>query len=337
MVKFSNAFIEREVFKMLGVRDDSVALGPGIGEDAAVIKINGSYMAIHTDPVTGSSSLLGWLAVHVAANDIATRGIKPRWFLIALILPVNSSEDDVIKVMRQINDALIEINATLVGGHTEKSDAVTRPIAVTTAIGIGDRFIRTGGLKSGDVIVMTKYAALEATAVLASDFRGRLMNVLSEEEFKEALNLYKMVSVVNDALTASEYATSMHDPTEGGVLQGLLEMAYSSRRLIIVNEEDIPILPVTRKVLNTFNLNPLTVLSSGSLLIGVREDNADELIKRLRQVGLNASVIGRVIDGEPGVVVKSRNGEQFFRSDLTIPDGVIEMWLSGNNSESPQK
>ncbi|WP_291766856.1 AIR synthase family protein [Caldivirga sp. UBA161] len=334
MVKFSNAFIKREVFRMLGVRDDNVTLGPSIGEDAAVIRINGSYMAVHTDPVTGSSNLLGWLAVHVAANDIATRGIRPRWFLVTLILPINSSEEDVVRIMRQVNDALIEINATLVGGHTEKSDATTRPIAVATAIGVGNKFIRTGGLNSGDVIIMTKYAALEATAVLASDFRGRLMNVLSEEEFKEAMSLYRMVSVVNDALTASEYATSMHDPTEGGVLQGLLEMAYSSGRLIIINEEDIPVLPVTRKVLNAFNLNPLTVLSSGSLLIGVKESDADELIRRLKNVGVNASIIGRVTDGEPGVMVRSRNGEQFFRGDLTIPDGVIEMWLSSSVGEA---
>ncbi|ABW01792.1 AIR synthase family protein [Caldivirga maquilingensis] len=333
MVKFSNAFIEREVFKMLGVRDNSVTLGPGIGEDAAVIRINNSYMAVHTDPVTGSSNLLGWLAVHVAANDIATRGIRPRWFLVTLILPVDYGENDVVNIMRQINDALIEINASLVGGHTEKSDAVTRPIAVTTAIGIGSRFIRTGGLRTGDVIVMTKYAALEATAVLVSDFRGRLMNVLSEGEFKEATSLYRMVSVVNDALAAAEYATSMHDPTEGGVLQGLLEMAYSSGKLIIINEDNIPVLPVTRRVLNAFNLNPLTVLSSGSLLIGVGENDAAKLIGKLRDMGINASIIGKVTDGEPGVVVKGRSGEQFFRGDLTIPDGVIEMWLSGNTSE----
>ncbi|MGC8569954.1 AIR synthase family protein [Caldivirga sp.] len=330
MVKFSNTFIEREILTMLGVRDNSVVLGPGIGEDAAVIRINGSYMAVHTDPVTGSSNLLGWLAVHVAANDIATRGVRPRWFLLALILPVDSSENDVVRIMRQVNDALIELNASLVGGHTEKSDTVTRPIAVTTVIGVGDRFIRTGGLRSGDVVVMTKYAALEATAVLASDFKDKLMSVLSEEEFKEAEGLYKMVSVVNDALTAAEYATSMHDPTEGGVLQGLLEMAYSSGKLIIVDEDNIPVLPITKKVLDAFNLNPLTVLSSGSLLIGVKENEAGKLIEKLREMRINASIIGRVIDGEPGVVVKSRSGERYFKGDLTIPDGVMEMWLGSN-------
>ncbi|WP_291998980.1 AIR synthase family protein [Caldivirga sp.] len=330
MVKFSNTFIEREILTMLGAHDNSVVLGPGIGEDAAVIRINGSYMAVHTDPVTGSSNLLGWLAVHVAANDIATRGVRPRWFLLALILPVDSSENDVVRIMRQVNDALIELNASLVGGHTEKSDTVTRPIAVTTVIGVGDRFIRTGGLRAGDVVVMTKYAALEATAVLASDFKDKLMSVLSEEEFKEAEGLYKMVSVVNDALTAAEYATSMHDPTEGGVLQGLLEMAYSSGKLIIVDEDNIPVLPITKKVLDAFNLNPLTVLSSGSLLIGVKENEAGKLIEKLREMRINASIIGRVIDGEPGVVVKSRSGERYFKGDLTIPDGVMEMWLGSN-------
>jgi len=329
MVKFSNVFIRDVVLRRLGVRDADVVVGPGVGEDAAVVKIDGKYLATHVDPVTGSSNLLGWLAIHVAANDIATRGIRPRWFLLTLIMPMGSGEGEVAGIMSQVNDALTELNAMLIGGHTEKSDAVTRPIAVVTAIGVGDRYVRTGGLRVGDVIVMTKYAALEATSILASDFKDRLIKVMSREELKEAEGLYRMVSVVKEALSAIDYASSMHDPTEGGVLQGLVEMAYSSGRRIIVNEEDIPILPVTRRILSFFNLDPLTVLSSGSLLIGVSEDKASELISRLKNLGVNASVIGRVVDGEPGVVIRRSGLERYYEGDLSIPDGVIELWARG--------
>lgn len=327
MVKFSNRFIER-VIKSAKTTDGSVVIGPAVGEDAAIIKVDKGYLAMHTDPVTGSSSLLGWLAVNVAANDVATRGIKPRWFLITLLMPSSSSEDEVSSIMAQVNEALVELDASLVGGHTEKTDSVTRPVAVATAVGIGDFYIRTGGLRPGDVVVMTKYAALEATAILASDFADKAREVLSSEELAKARDLYRQLSVIKEALAAAKYATSMHDPTEGGVLQGLIEMAYASKVLIRVYEERIPILPVTRKLLSFFNLSPLKVLSSGTLLIGVPREKLNDLLSALGSIGVNVSVIGEADYGKPGVLLKGIGAEEWYDAYVTIPDAVLELWYN---------
>ncbi len=146
MVKLSNETLRRVVFANLGVADPDIIIGPRVGEDAAVVRVGDKYLVMHTDPITGAVEGVGWFAVNIVANDIAVRGgVKPRWFLLTLLLPRNVGEDGIRVIMSDVNRALIELGGSLVGGHTEYTPGIDRVIASTTAIGIGNRYVTTSG------------------------------------------------------------------------------------------------------------------------------------------------------------------------------------------------
>src|SRR5512136_2136708 len=100
--KVPNDILKRVVYGYLGERDPSVMLGPNVGEDAAIIDHGGKILAFKSDPITGSVEEVGALAVYVNANDIATRGATPRWFLQCILLPEESSEADLKRIVSQI-------------------------------------------------------------------------------------------------------------------------------------------------------------------------------------------------------------------------------------------
>ncbi|MEL9990782.1 MAG: AIR synthase family protein [Thermoproteus sp.] len=284
------------IWPRTGSYDPSVLLGPRLGEDAAIIRADRRYLAVHTDPISGSVELLGWLAVHVVSNDLATRGIKPRWLLPTIFLPPDADEEVLDKITRQIDEAARELGATVVGGHTEVTTAVERPLVVMTAIGDGDRYVATEGARPGDVVIMTKSAALEAAAILATDFRERLKaSGVPDDVINKAASFIRQVSVVREALLISDLATSMHDPTEGGVLAGLAEMAYASNTTIRVVLSSIRVSREAAMLCSAVGLDPLSTLSSGALLAAVPRDRADEALRRIRGLGVEADIIGEVV------------------------------------------
>jgi hydrogenase expression/formation protein HypE len=296
--------VERYVWSRTGSYDPSVLLGPSLGEDAAVIKTGGPYIAAHTDPISGSVELLGWLAVHVVSNDLATRGIRPRWLLPAIFLPPDSDEGVLDKITRQMDAAARELGASIVGGHTEVTTAVARPLVVMTAVGEGDRYVATGGAKPGDLVIMTKSAAMEAAAILASDFRDRLKALgIAEDVLERAAGFVRHVSVVRDALAIADLADAMHDPTEGGVLAGLAEMAYASGTTIRIDPGSVRVHREAALLCSAVGLDPLATLSSGALLAAIPRDRADEALRRLEGAGIEASIIGEVVPRERYLVV----------------------------------
>ncbi|WP_243670823.1 AIR synthase related protein [Vulcanisaeta sp. JCM 16161] len=137
--------MRRVIFTNLGVKDDDVIIGPRVGEDAAIVRVGDKYLAVHTDPITGAVEGIGWLAINIVANDIAVRGIKPRWFLLTLLLPRDVGEDGIRTIMTDVNKALTELGGSLIGGHTEYTPGLDRVIASTTAIGIGNHYVTTSG------------------------------------------------------------------------------------------------------------------------------------------------------------------------------------------------
>ncbi|AEA13127.1 hydrogenase expression/formation protein HypE [Thermoproteus uzoniensis 768-20] len=296
--------VERYIWSRTGSYDPSVLLGPSLGEDAAIIRTRGPYIATHTDPISGSVELLGWLAVHVVSNDLATRGIRPRWLLPTIFLPPSSSEEVLDKITRQMDAAARELGAAIVGGHTEVTTAVERPLVVMAAIGEGDRYVSTGGARPGDLIIMTKSAAMEAAAILATDFRDRLKALgIADDVLERAAGFIRRVSVVKEALLIADLADAMHDPTEGGVLAGLAEMAYASGATIRVDPGSVKVYEEAALLCSAVGLDPLFTLSSGALLAAVPRDKADEALRRLRGAGVEASIIGEVVPREQHLVI----------------------------------
>lgn len=325
--------LEKLVISRTGAEDPSVIIGPRIGEDAAIIDIgDNKVLVVHSDPITGAIENLGWLSVHVACNDIAVRGARPRWLLPVLFLPEGSGGELVDRITSQIDEAAKEIGASIVGGHSEYTHGLSRPLISMTALGITrkDRYISTSGARDNDVVIMTKAGALEGTSILSTDFRSLLLDLgLPEGVIRRGQAFIKMVSVVREALYLAEtgYVTSMHDPTEGGILGGLAEVAYASGKTIEVWEDKIPFEEETILITRALGVDPLRLISSGALIATVRPDKVEELLKALSARGIRAAVIGRVSAYTGHYVILHRNnGEKEQIDDVYVSDEIYKVW-----------
>jgi len=286
-----------------GAPDPQVVIGPRFGEDCAVIDLGTQYLITKTDPVTFASEEIGWYAVHVNANDVATMGARPRWFQACLLFPPGTTEDTARQVFAQIDAASRELGIAVTGGHTEVTNAVSRPVVIGDMHGTvaKDRLVTSGGARPGDLVVMSKTAGLEGTSILAAEKAAELRLQLDEASRQEAVNLRHTpgISVVKEALLAAEHgATAMHDPTEGGVAMGLYELATASGLGITLDLDAIPILPVTRTICRFFNLNPLGLISSGALLWTIPPDRWPALQRTLHAQGITAQPVGTITPGD---------------------------------------
>ena len=287
---------------------DRVVLGPGVGRDAAVIDFGDRMLVAKTDPITFAAEELGWYAVHVNANDVASMGASPKWFLATVLLPERNTDPDLVEsVFRQIGEACETLGIAFCGGHTEVTLGLDRPIVSGCMLGEAprDRLVRPDRAKPGDRVVLTKGIAIEGTAVLAREHL-KVKDALTEEEITRFGGFIKNpgISVVKEALLAAETVRphAMHDPTEGGLATALHELAEASGVGLRVHEPSVPIYEETRKVCAILELNPFGLLASGALLIVAAASEADNLIGVLEEAGVRAVEIGEVTRAEEGVV-----------------------------------
>ncbi|MGQ4833401.1 MAG: AIR synthase family protein [Candidatus Asgardarchaeia archaeon] len=306
--KIPPEILEKIIFKKLGSPNENVILGPSIGEDTAIVKTRSNVIALTTDPITGAYKDLGRLVVNINANDIATRGMKPVFLLVTLLLPKDFDETKLSVIVNQMDQEAKKLGITIVGGHTEYTPEIKNPIAVGFMLGevIFDRFVTSGGAKPGDVLIMTKAAGIEGTAILAEDCEDLLKKRgLTNEELTFAKKLKEQTSVVKDGLLAMETGKvhAMHDPTEGGILGGIYEMAEASKLGIKVYKEKMKFYSVTLKMAKVLDIDPYYLISSGSMLIATSEKNAEYIISKLKSEGIDATVIGKFVKSDERVVI----------------------------------
>jgi thiamin-phosphate kinase len=325
--KIPPRFLVKAVFKYLGVPNKRVILGPAIGEDAAIIKVKGKILALTTDPITGATENIGWLSVHINANDIATRGIKPLWYLCCILLPEGKNEKLLESIMKQINKAAKELGITVVGGHSEVTPGLQRPIVIGFMVGEceKEKYVTSSGAKVGDKIILTKTAGIEGTAILANELNDFLKDKIDDKVLKKAKSFIKNISVVKDALIAvkANGVSAIHDPTEGGVFNGLWELAKASGVGLLVEENRIPVAFETKIICDALKLDPLKIMSSGALLITVKKEKAEGIINALRRNRIQASIIGEIVELKKGKKLIRKNGriikiKPYFRDELYI-------------------
>jgi hydrogenase maturation factor len=290
------------VFRHLGKKDSDLLLGPRIGEDASLIRIGEQVIVAATDPITGSIEDVGRLAVHVNANDIATFGVQPRWFLASIMLPVGCTKSDLKHIIQQIDTAAKSLDIAVAGGHTEITAGLDRPIVAGFMIGVADEgnYITSSGAQPGDHIIMTKSIALEGTSILATEGAEYLSNSLGSELVEEARALGNLISVVKEGLAAFKtgHLTAMHDPTEGGISGGIHEICDASEVGCQIKMEQIPIRDATVRICEVLDINAMHLISSGCMLMTCGSDASSDVINAINSVGVSAAVIG-VIDKDP--------------------------------------
>jgi len=290
------------------IKDPRVLYGPGIGLDCAVIDLGDRVLVFKSDPITFATNDIGWYAVQVNANDVATTGAVPRWMLATLLLPETGSTPALVNsIFEQMYRAAADLGISVVGGHTEITYDLKRPILSATLIGEVERsrLITPDLMQPGDRLLLTKGVPIEATALLASEFPDRLRAALSQAEIAEAQQyLYSPgISVVRDAQTAVKagQVRGMHDPTEGGLAGALWELAEAGQRRLVIDQAAVHIPALAAKICAAFGLDPLATIASGALLIATASEDALAIRRALETEGITCSEIGRVEAGPPGV------------------------------------
>ncbi|MDR0875648.1 MAG: AIR synthase family protein [Clostridiales Family XIII bacterium] len=309
--KLDNETLARLVLGKTGASREEVITGASIGEDCAVLDFGTCDCILSTDPITASADRIGALAVHISCNDIAAHGTEPAFIMLTVLLPPSITEDEIGEIARQSDAAARELGVSIVGGHTEITDSVNRPLVSAVAIG---RAAKQGAKEApapGDIIIVTKSLALEGTGILAEKYADKLRRILTDEESAAAKAMLDRVSVVKEGVAAGRVGVSaMHDITEGGVLGAVWEVCTGKGVGAEIELTSLPFEDVTLDVCAFLGIDPLRLISSGSMLIVTRPDKEAEMTAAIEEAGAPGTVIGRVSEAADGIVLIGRTGER---------------------------
>jgi len=287
---------------------------PALGEDGAVLRLAGGLLVVGSDPITFPTRRPGHFAVCVNANDIAVMGARPEYFTMTVMAPSGTLEESIVEIVSDAVETADAIGVVLIGGNTEVTNAVNRPVVSVTMFGgvVGERPLLTGGGEQGDILVQVNPLALEGTAILAAEYHESLLERLPAKEVVRAAEfaINPGICIVEPALAISEMAGvhALHDPTEGGIVTGIREMAVASGLGVRVRQRDLIVLDITRAIAAQVGIDPLGLISSGCLICAVSPDAALGVITVLRRAGYEARAVGEFIEGGKFVLVDG-NGE----------------------------
>jgi hydrogenase expression/formation protein HypE len=345
--KATAELFEQVILRRLGAADDDVLVGPRHGVDVGVVRVADDVaMALSADPVFVVPAYgwerAAWFAVHILASDTSTSGLPLRWMSVDLNLPPSISDEDLTTLWNGFHRACEDLGIAIVTGHTGRYDGCEWPMvggATCIAVGPADAYVTPTMARPGDLVVVTKGAAIEATALFAATFPDRLTAGLGEETVAAADVLFESMTVVPEAVIARSFGlrdagvTSMHDATEGGVLGGLLEVAAASDRGIRIERDLIPIRPEVRAVCGHVGIDPYISISEGTLIATVVADKADGYVDALSAAGIDAGVVGEILEADRGRTIVVEGHEQPLRHPGLDPFwGAFGRWAAEASS-----
>ncbi|MBT8331430.1 MAG: HAD hydrolase-like protein [Deltaproteobacteria bacterium] len=297
----------REFLNQFVFEDSSVLINPGVGEDIAAVDIESQeVLVLKSDPITFATDSIGQYAVLINANDIATSGAIPRWFLTTLFFPCGTTPSQIKSVFDELKHFCQQWDITLCGGHTEITEAVVRPIVAGMMAGTVPRsnLIDKRQMKTGDQVLLSKGVAVEGTAIIAREFGSRLKKLgISSSEIGRCHHFLDQISVMTEAKIAAESpaTTAMHDVTEGGLATALAELSIAGGHKIKVSMNQIPVYPETQKICDLLDIDPLGLIGSGSLLICCHSSEYPKLMQRIEAAGIEIACIGEVLGSGQGI------------------------------------
>lgn len=322
--KLDSDMLQKIVIDEIRHKRPEIKTGAGIGEDCAVVDFGKYECAVSTDPITADVEDIGRLAIHISCNDIASNGIEPMGITLAVMLPVGTTEKDVRTIMGQAARAAELCGVEIIGGHTEVTDAVTKPVIVSTAFGRGlsGDSQTAHDMKPGDMIMMTKTAGIEGTGIIGTERQSQLSDTFTQVEIKHAQALLDDVSVVPEGVIAGRIGTAgMHDVTEGGIFGAIWEMCHIAGLGAEVMVDDIPVDPVTVKICEHYGIDYLRLISSGCMLIMAPPEKSEVIIRALSEKDIQITVIGTVKPLSDGIM--AIRGDKKF---TIAPPGADELY-----------
>ncbi len=272
---------------------------PRIGKNISVSRSRGGYLASSSDPITGTSLNIGWHAVNVSANDVATSGMIPDTLTVVVLLTEETKENQIGRIITEIDRTASGLGIIVSGVQSVVMPGLKRPIVVVTALGSGDKFVTSSDAKQFDSILMTKTAGIEGTSILSHVTR---MERFSASVIRRGRSLIKEISVIEEARTAfnTRKIHAMHDVTEGGIVGAVYEMSVASGLGFEINSDSIPIDHSTVEICSKFSIDPLRLIGSGSLLISCPPENSGTIIKALASKKIRCTSIGTFLPKRRG-------------------------------------
>lgn len=320
--KLPNDELDELILSKIKNRRPEVIGGSSIGEDTAVLDLEGDYVVLSSDPITGAADHLGTLAINISVNDISTKSADAVGVLLTLLLPVNTTSVEIEKIMYDAQKAADDVDMDIIGGHTEITDAVTKPVMVSTVVGRVKKNAMPDAraIRPGYVVAMTKYAGLEGTAILCNDF-GEELKAIGDDILSKGRSLIGNTSVRREGEVASKYRIGyMHDVTEGGIEGALWEASKAIGKGIEINKNDIPIHESTEKIAKMLNINPYRLISSGSMVIVMDERDVEDMTRDLQKDQILLTVIGKVVESDQmffadeGVAIEAPGPDDLFKA-----------------------
>lgn len=320
--KLSNDLLEEIVLKYITYKRDDIITGAAVGEDNALVDFGEEVAILSTDPITGAINDIGKLAVYVSCNDVATSGGTPIGLLLTILVPPESTYEDIERIMKDAGETAEELGVEIMGGHTEVTDAVNKIVISTTVIGK----IKKNKLKSidkiniGDKILMSKETAIEGTSILLNDLESYFMDKMDIEDIKEGQDYNRFLSVLEEGKIGGKAGLNyMHDITEGGVLGAVWEAQKAIKKGVKIYKESIPITDISRELCNILDINPLRLISSGSMLMIANDEQLKILERDYKSSNINLTIIGEVteegiymeVDGESEVIEPPKSDELY--------------------------
>ena len=306
--KLPNSKLEKLILNDLVTRREETVLRPAIGEDCCALNLGDNLCVISTDPITAADENAGVLAVLVSLNDLAASGAEPVGILTTVLLPTDIEESKVRELFKTINSTCNEMHIDILGGHTEITESVNKVIIITTAIGkvSPSGLVRSDGAEPGDVILMTKAAGLEGTAIIAADKTDEIYSFLDASDVDTAKSYINEISVLEEGMTAAANgASSMHDVTEGGILGAVWEVCNASGAGAEISIDKIVVRDITAKICGHYGIDPLKLISSGSMLITCKEMDKDKIINEICSKNIDCFEIGNITDSNKVLSIKN--------------------------------
>lgn len=313
--KISVEIFDEIILPQLGRERPEILTGPQHGVDVGVVDLGGGQvMVTTTDPLfvvpPYGWERSGWFAVHILASDAVTSGLPPKYITMDLNLPLTITRDQFEVLWGVMHRECEKIGMAIISGHTGRYEGCGYPMiggATVICVGPKDQYVTPAMAQVNDLIVITKGAAIEASGLFAVTFPQKIADRYGEQFAGEAEQLFWQMSVVEDAMTAvavgvrENGVTTLHDATECGIWGGLFEIAQASGVGIVIEKEQIIVQEPVRKVCDLFGIDPYISISEGTLIATCRPHRANELMERLGDKGIPATVVGEITEADQGL------------------------------------
>lgn len=323
--KIPNEILEKIVFKYLGKKNNNIIEGSHIAGDSAIVKFNPQkYLVLKTDPITGAVKNVGKHVIIINSNDLAARGATPLFFLVDILLPKNSTLEDLEIICKDLHETGLKYNISIVGGHSEVTQAINKPVLVGMLVGELNKntLLLAENIEIGDKIILTKSVGIEGCSIIAHDLYSEIKDLINEETINDAKNLIDKISVLDESILIRDMKglKFMHDPTEGGIIGACIEICSLIKKGFTLKEENIPIYDCVKVFCDTLKINPYRFISSGALLCVIAPEHSDKILNKLNNSGINAKIIGEIESSEYKFITKTRSIEKLD------PNIYEELW-----------